>query len=200
MVRVLTNRPRKSSSVNRDINNINSDYQDWKDIVGFEGLYQVSRFGKVRSVDRVITVERNGQVYQKRLKGTIKAECDDDGGYATVNLSGNKRLRVHRLVAITWLGPPVSGQEVCHGPNGKSDNSVNNIRWGSRTDNRNDHYADGIGNIRRVVRSDGKEYNSITDAAIDIGRAKQSIQKVCAGKRRLCGGYGWSYINQQPAK
>lgn len=176
---------------------MNSDYNvgmEWKDIVGFEGLYQVSRCGRVRSMDRVVSVKRYGKIYQKRLKGAIKAECNDDAGYATVNLSG-KRLRVHRLVAITWLGPPKPGQEVCHGPNGRSDNSVDNIRWGSQTDNRNDHYAEGVGNIKRVIRSDGKEYPSITAAADDIGRAKQSIQMVCAGKRDSCGGYGWKYVN-----
>lgn len=168
---------------------------NWRDVIGFDGLYQVSRFGVVRRIDRTITVARNGSTYLKRLKGGILPVHTDSYGYVTCALS-SKRTRVHRIVAEAWIGPCPDGYECCHGPNGKADNSVSNLRWGSRTDNRNDHYAEGIGNIRRVRRSDGKEYPSLTTAGKDVGRSMKSIQMCCAGTRGKCAGYGWSYISK----
>lgn len=164
---------------------------NWRDVIGFDGLYQVSRFGVVRSIDRVVMVARNGSTYQKRLKGAILPTHTDSYGYSVCMLC-SKRMRVHRIVAEAWLATPKPTQIVCHGPNGKADNSVNNLSWGSHSSNGFDRRRDGL--TRRIRRSDGKEYvNSVEASEID-GHCARSVRRVCSGKGQTHHGYGWSYI------
>ena len=74
----------------------------WVDIKGYEGLYQVSNLGKVRSVDREVI--RNGRI--TKLKGKVLKQNVDSKGYLCVNLSKEnktKTVRVHRLIAIAFI-------------------------------------------------------------------------------------------------
>ena len=107
----------------------------WKDVVGYGGYYEVSDMGRVRSVDR--TVEHQGGT--KNLRGRIRKPGPDAGGYPMVclYLDGKpKPHRVHRLVALAFLGEPVEGRNDVDHINGVvDDNSVENLRWASRSAN-----------------------------------------------------------------
>lgn len=100
----------------------------WKDILGYEGLYQVSNLGNVRSLN----YRRSGKT--KLLKqGT-------DNGYKRVELSKNgkkKKYWVHRLVAIAFISNPNNYKEVNHKDEDKSNNNVNNLEWCTREYNNN---------------------------------------------------------------
>lgn len=100
----------------------------WKDILGYEGLYQVSNLGNVRSLN----YRRSGKL--KLLKqGT-------DNGYKRVELSKNgkkKKYWVHRLVAISFISNPNNYKEVNHKDEDKSNNNVNNLEWCTREYNIN---------------------------------------------------------------
>lgn len=100
----------------------------WKDILGYEGLYQVSNLGNVRSLN----YRRSGKT--KLLKqGT-------DNGYKRVELSKNgkkKKYWVHRLVAISFISNPNNYKEVNHKDEDKSNNNVNNLEWCTREYNNN---------------------------------------------------------------
>lgn len=104
----------------------------WKDVVGYEGLYQVSNFGRVKSMDRYI----NG----KHLKSKIKISSFDTKGYKFVWLSKEntqKMFRIHRLVAIAFI-PLVEGKDNIDHINGiKDDNRVENLRWCTKKENMN---------------------------------------------------------------
>ena len=78
----------------------------WKDIEGYEGLYQVSNFGRVRSLDRTITCpNRWGKFSERRYKGRILTPGVDTKGYEFVELYANSHslIRVHRLVAYAFV-------------------------------------------------------------------------------------------------
>ena len=107
----------------------------WKDIAGYEGWYQVSNMGRVRSVDRTVYFKdgRRSRFY----KGQIKS-FKYHNGYQMVNLLKNKNLEVvyvHRLVLETFV-PQVEGKTWCNHKNGiKSDNRVENLEWCTPSEN-----------------------------------------------------------------
>lgn len=116
----------------------------WKDIKGYEGLYQVSNLGRVKSLDRVV----NG----KKLKGRFISLNVDTKKYLFVWLNnGNKKkmFRVHRLVANMFI-PLIEGKEYVDHINGKrDDNRVENLRWCTHQENDNFH-------LSRLHRSQSK--------------------------------------------
>lgn len=106
----------------------------WKDLVGYEGLYQVSTLGNVRSVDRI---ERCGSFFRRR-KGTLLKQSINRGGYCQVHLNkdGNGCSKeVHRLIAKTFIENKYDLPEVNHIDCDKTNNSVDNLEWVSREDN-----------------------------------------------------------------
>lgn len=101
----------------------------WKPIPGWEGLYEASDHGPVRSLDRVV-VNRRGHVVHYR--GRVLKQSLDGNGYPTVGLSRKGRSRthaVHVLIARTFLGPGAAGLEVCHWDGNPQNNRVGNLRW-----------------------------------------------------------------------
>lgn len=115
----------------------------WLPVPGYEGAYEVSDLGRVRSVDREI-LARDGRRWKQR--GKVLTPSPDGQGYVLVGLcrEGQPALfRVHQLVAAAFHGPCPDGKEVCHGPNGKADNRPGNLRWGTRQENMLDKRRDG---------------------------------------------------------
>jgi len=159
----------------------------WKDVVGYEGLYQVSDLGRIQRLNRDGSVRR-----------IIKAATHVVSGRNTVGLSKNGvrlTVMVHRIVAIAWIGPCPDGCICLHGPNGLNDNSVSNLSWGTYSDNNGrDRRRDGTDRSKRVRRSDGIEYYNAYDAADQTGINRGNICEVCNGRRGHAGGYGWKYV------
>jgi len=117
--------------------------EEWRPIEGYEGLYEVSNLGQVRSLDRFMNGP-NGE--QRPLKGKLKKPTKNFKGYYIVNLyrEGKPATHsVHRLVAIAFLGQPPEGHFVCHGPKGQQCNEVTNLSWGTPQKNQKDRFRDG---------------------------------------------------------
>ena len=109
----------------------------WKDIKGYEGLYQVSNLGRIKSLDKVI-IRKDGIEYIKR--GTILKPSTNTGGYLQIGLSKNgirKLFRIHRLVAIAFIPNPHNKPFIDHINTIKTDNKVENLRWVTREENAN---------------------------------------------------------------
>lgn len=110
----------------------------WAPFPNYEGLYEVSDLGRVRSLDRM-GLGRNG--HPRLFKGRILTPCAGNSGrgYLQVTLrrvSGPPRsVVVHRAVLLAFLGQPPEGMEACHGPRGKDVNTLANLRWDTRAAN-----------------------------------------------------------------
>lgn len=174
----------------------------WKDVVEYEGYYQVSNLGKVRSMDRV--VKSKGR--NKRLKGVMlhPSLSGTARSYLTVQLSKNGRQicsRVHALVALAFMGPPPEGMEVLHGVEGSLVNTLENLRYGTHKENQKQMMEEGNTTGKRVRRSDGKEFNSAAEAERLTGVNRTNISSVCnkyidpSGFPVLtAGGFSWEFI------
>ena len=104
--------------------------EEWKDIKGYEGLYQVSSEGRIKSLERITQGCANGEYFDKLLPERImKQQCNK---YVTVMLykqGVGKRLLVHRLVAEAFIDNPDNLPEVNHKDECKTSNSVENLEW-----------------------------------------------------------------------
>jgi len=123
---------------------MNQEY--WRAVVGWEGLYEVSNLGRVRSMTRVIEQMFNGTLGRRTLQSRIIAQHINKAGYATVRIyrknQGQTRL-VHALVAEAFIGLRPAGNDVRHGPKGKSVNTPENLCYGTRAENLRDRDRDG---------------------------------------------------------
>ncbi len=118
--------------------------EQWRDIVGYEGAYQVSDLGRVRSLDReVTTMSRWGSPVVRKLKGrTIAAHWTNNAGYYTVFLGQGNQHGVHRLVAAAFVEGGFDGAEVNHKNGVKTDNRPCNLEWLSSSENKKHSYRE----------------------------------------------------------
>lgn len=105
--------------------------ENWKDILGYEGAYQVSDFGNVRSLDRFVN-SPHGALRRHRGRTLAPNINGRRYNYLSVQLSVDlKKVRrlIHLLVLETFVGPKPSGMEGCHGDGHVSNNTLKNLRW-----------------------------------------------------------------------
>lgn len=120
--------------------------ETWRDIPGYEGLYQVSDMGNVKSLDAVIkcsgTVKGN---YLSMRKGKMLRPGKMPSGHVSVSLGKNNSVCVHTLVLLAFVGAPAKGFECLHNNGVPNDNRLLNLRWGTRSDNLRDKVRLGEG-------------------------------------------------------
>jgi hypothetical protein len=130
---------------------------EWRPLAGYEGLYEVSSDGQVRSLDRITNDGRH-------LKGrALKAHANKErGGYLNVSPSKDgvqHSMRVHKLVAAAFLGPQPDGTEIRHLNGNPADNRAENLAYGSRSENQLDSVEHGTQvNARKTRCPQGHEY------------------------------------------
>ena len=125
----------------------------WKPILGYEGSYEVSNDGQVRSLDRV-TTRADGRKYQ--LKGKLCSQAMISRGYTKVTLfkDGKRKLHyVHRLMAVAFFGP--SDELVRHLDDDKAHNHIENLAYGSALDNHQDAIRNGK-KLMKLIPADVK--------------------------------------------
>lgn len=167
--------------------------EEWRDIEGYEGLYQVSNLGRVKNV-------KTG----KTLKGR-----DNGRGYLLVGLCKNGKChnhRVHRLVACAFIPNPNNLPEVNHKDENTGNNRVDNLEWcdrkynnlyGTANQRRKDtqtvRYLEGM--TRTVVQYDLqgnfiKEWNGVKEVRRTIGLY---VGNCCRGLQKTAGGFRWEF-------
>ena len=191
----------------------------WKPIKGYEGLYEVSNTGKVRSLDHVTEVHRSGKTYMCPHKGAELKPVRRQHGYLGVMLYGKgghetrgfKTFSVHRLVAEAFVPNPRGLLEVNHIDEDKTNNRVENLEWVTKRENVNH----GTAQSRRAKKAiNGKksvairqftkdgvlvaEYPSIAEVHRQTGFAQANICKCAQGSKQYSHAYGyvWRYVNR----
>ena len=167
-----------------------SDEVEWRDIPGYEGSYQVSRCGRVHSLDRVITcANRWGGVSDVRRKGKELTPCKTSNGYIQVHLGAEVLCRVHHLVALAFV-PGDTSLQVNHKNGKRDDNRAENLEWLTCSDNHLHSYRElsrkkhckttpvWVGNTR---------YSSLIEAAKALGVSQGSIHSALTRNHRCCG-------------
>ena len=170
----------------------------WKDVKGYEGLYQVSNLGRVKSLDHLVKHRHEGRMALKRscmLKPKTKKN-----GYLFVCLSNESKLKyfhIHRLVAQEFIPNPENLPEVNHKDENKTNNCVENLEW--CTHKYNNTYGTKIKRHQKHVTQylmDGTPfftYFSVKDAT--EATHSTHIIECCQGKRPTAGGYKWHYAS-----
>jgi len=114
--------------------------ENWKPVNGYNGIYEVSNTGKIRSIDRVIPY-KNG--CNRPTKGTLSFLRLGSNGYHSVGLwkeNKEKRFSVHRLVAESFIPNPDNKSQVNHKNGIKTDNDISNLEWVTKSENAIHYY------------------------------------------------------------
>lgn len=166
----------------------------WKDIPGYEGLYQVSNLGMVKRI----------KILSRKEQRIIK-QYADRSGYMTVYLYNGEGTRgfflVHRLVAKVFVPNPWKKKEVNHIDGNKSNNTFDNLEWSTRSENIL-HASKSLGKIMGVHKpvrciETNKVYPNMCIASKHTGVARSSINEICLHSnphRKTAGGYHWEFI------
>lgn len=151
----------------------------WRAIPGYEGLYEASEYGEVRSLKRHST---SGKV--------LKPYCNPRNGYMYVSLSKHNKAitkRVHGLVAAAFFGIRPEGLQVNHIDGDKTNNAIGNLEYCTQSENMTHAFQTGLEKPRglRVIDLDSKcEYESVTAAARSVGGTRgEMVARVCRGER-----------------
>lgn len=172
--------------------------EQWKPVVGFEGLYEVSDQGRVRSLPRVVAVV-GGVINSRRVPEKTLSPALNSHGYPHVTLfrDGIRWLRlVHRLVLEAFHGPCPEGCESLHSNGVRDDAAASNLRWGSKVENAADRDAHG-----NTVRGESKSNAKLTEEEVVRIRAAYGTTSASlgdlAGKYDVCSTTIWNVVKEK---
>ena len=191
------------------IKNEIQDLEVWKDIKGYEGLYQVSNLGRVKSLERII-IKKNGK--KQTIRERILKPKTEWNGYLRITLangSGKKKsFFVHRIVCEAFHENPEDKPCVNHIDENKTNNVASNLEWCTVTENinhgtRNARVGEAVAKaLSKPVGQytlDGKLikiWQSTIEVERRLGFAQGNISKVAQGKQKTAYGYVWKYIEE----
>ena len=175
------------SNENQIINSVESEV--WKPVVGYEGLYEVSNIGRVRSIN-----------FHKSGKAKVMSPSLNTWGYPIVDLRKNNKRHsytVHRLVALAFIPNPDNLPEINHKNEIKYDNTVENLEWCTRKYNIN--YGTAIKRRSKpIVQLDNngnvvKKWESESAASRYYKISRKNIYDCLHGKQKTSKGFVWKY-------
>jgi len=155
----------------------------WKDIPGFEGQYQASTFGRIRSVSRRVDSGHGYRIVQSIILKPIKAKT----GYMVVNfvLKNRKQYLFHRLIALTFI-PPIKGKRfVNHKDFDKANNRPDNLEWCTPKENILHSCIGGRNGVRLVHKELGVFYHTVIQAANAIGVPVKTLRNLLRRHKEL---------------
>lgn len=171
----------------------------WKDIKNYEGLYQISNLGKIKTLGN-----------NKTKKEKIKSTRNDKKGYEKVDLCKNGQIRtffVHRLVAQAFISNVKNLKEINHKDENPKNNVVTNLEWcdrsyninyGSRNKKVSEAQKGHNGKVIKQIDINGKIikiWQSMSQASKELKINVGNISNCCKNKKITAGGYKWELLN-----
>ncbi len=176
--------------------------EEWKDIVGYEGLYKISSFGRIKSTDG------------GREKEKIKKQRFPKNGYLMASLWKNnkeKNTLVHRLVGLHFIPNPENKKTINHKKGHKRDNRFFMLEWATQGENAKHSYKE-LGRVSYLSNKRGADsmfakavnkltkdgvfierFDTVTKAGESVNSQSTSISGACTGKYKLVKGFKWEY-------
>ncbi len=189
----------------------------WKDIKGYEGLYQLSNYGRVKALEKYVTRRKCGI---KHFPEIIMKPTSDKDGYLSITFNVHnkaKTFKVHRLVAQAFIPNPKNKPQVNHKDGNKKNNHVDNLEWATESENIQHAYKTNLMNqsgennvmygrlgadnpnsipiyqLNKYTDEILHEYDSMASAGRALGVNISKICECCKGRRLSAYGYKWKY-------
>ena len=186
----------------------------WADVKGYEGFYQISTFGNVKSLSRQVRHSNGGpKILKERM---LKTRVNGKSGYREVGLSKDGKQKyhlIHKLVAEAFINNPNQLPVVNHIDGCKTNNDISNLEWCTYGENIKHAFVNGLSHNnmtdeiaeaghrvqRKQVRciEDNLVFNSISEAAVYYGIYTSNLSRVCNGKLKTAGGKHFEFYTER---
>lgn len=177
--------------------------EEWRDVVGYEGLYRCSNFGRIKSTTSV----------GRGNKETILRQTLLDTGYLAISGHKNgvqKHIKVHRAIGVAFIENTFKKRTINHKDKIKINNNLSNLEWATHSEQHFHAYKNGrkgaqLGKLgeqnkssKKVIQLDKsgniiREFAAALEAERELGVCSRHIASVCKGKRNSTGGFKWQY-------
>jgi len=135
---------------------IDKEGEVWKDVIGYEGYYKISNFGRIMTVRRIENITKFGKATTMIINQRLGAITINKQGYpcAILTINGNtKRCLIHRVLAQAFIPNPENKKTVNHKNGIKCDNNLDNLEWATYTENIKHAYDNGLRKVSELQKT-----------------------------------------------